>query len=168
MRSEWPRYPSDVKDGDEPSFSPNKTQNSLLATQRGSDWTRRLETDIDNNLYVNIGAASAGTLIPSAVSPLAIGAANGTPVSTLTTIVTFTAAVASRLTQISVSGTDYAKFLLFKNTNLIDTRRTGPDRNLDFMFNSPLSLAVGDIIDVKVIHYVTGTLADFESTIYGA
>lgn len=167
MRSEWPKYPSDVSDGDEASYSPNKTQNSLLGTERGTDYTRRLETDVDNNLFINIGAVSAGVLPPSSVSAIAVSAITALPASTLSTIVTYTAGAAIRLSKISVSGTDYAKFQLFKNASLIETKRSGPERSLDFLFDIPLNLIASDIIDVKVTHYATGVLADFESTIYG-
>lgn len=168
MGAEWPQYPAEVSDGDEPSHSPNKSQNSLLATERGNDFTRRLETDTASNLFVSIAAIDASLFVPSSVSPLASGSATNVPASTLTTLVTYTAVAPARLTRISVSGTDYGKFQLFKNTVLIETKRSSPERSVDFLFTSPLSLASSDILDVKVTHYATGVLADFESTIYGA
>jgi len=54
MGLNFPKYPGDVSDGDEHAYSPNKTKDSLLATERGTDSTRRLETDVDRNLYVNV------------------------------------------------------------------------------------------------------------------
>ena len=164
----YPKYPGEVQGGDEATYSPGKTQHSLLGAERGTQVTRRLETDSNNNLFVSIGSVVPGTLVPGSVSAVAVGAVTSLPASTVSTIVTLTAGAAIRLTRISVSGTDYAKFLLFKNATLIETKRTGPDRSTDFMFNSPLDVASGDVIDVKVIHYATGVLADFESTIYGA
>jgi hypothetical protein len=83
-------------------------------------------------------------------------------------VATFTAGADTKLTRVSVSGTDYAKFQLYKNTVLIETKRSGPERSLDFVFSVPLNLLSGDILDVKVTHYAPGVLADFESTIYGA
>lgn len=56
MGLNFPKYPGDVSDGDEHSHSPNKTKDSLLATKRGTDSTRRLETDDNRNLYVNVAA----------------------------------------------------------------------------------------------------------------
>jgi len=168
---EFPTYPGEVSDGDEHSYSPHKTKDSLLGTERGTDFTRRLETDVDRNLYVHLAADDTslpgGTGIPGSVDALAVGAQLGVGSTLLTTIVTYTAAALTKVTRISTSGTVYAKFQLFKNTTLIETKRSGPDRSMDFLFTSPLKLAIGDIIDVKVTHYQTGELADFEATIYG-
>lgn len=162
----YPNYPTDVQGGDEPTHSPNKSQNSLLGAERGTQQTRRLETDSSSNLYVHVAADD--TALPTSVSALAGASVTGVTASTLTTILTYTAVAAKKLTRIGVSGTDYAKFQLFLNTVLIETKRSGPDRSLDYSFVSPLALAIGDILDVKVTHYAPGVLADFESTIYGA
>lgn len=89
------------------------------------------------------------------------------PASTTTTIVTYTAASITRLTRISVSGTVYAKFQLFLNTSLIETKRTSPERSVDFSFDLPLAMGIGDILDVKVTHYNLTLLENFDSTIYG-
>lgn len=167
MAYTWPNYPENVG-GDEPTTSPNKNQNGLLGSERGTQFTRRLETDASNNLFVRIGAIDPLLFVPSNVSALAGSSITGVTASTLSTILTYTAATAKRLVRIGVSGTDYAKFQLFLNTVLIETKRSGPDRSLDFAFTSPLSLAIGDILDVKVTHYAPGVSADFESTIYGA
>jgi hypothetical protein len=164
----YPGYPADVQGGDEPTHSPNKSQNSLLGAERGTQQTRRLETDSSNNLYVRIAAIDPSLFVPSSVSALAGGSVTSVTASTLTTILTYTAVAAKRITRIGVSGTDYAKFQLFLNTVPIETKRTGPDRTLDFVFASPLTLAVSDILDIKVTHYAPGVSADFESTIYGA
>jgi len=165
MALNWPNYPENVG-GDEPTASPTKNQNSLLGAERGTQFARRLETDADRNLYVRIAADDVAA--PASVSALAADDVTSVPDGSLTTILTFTAASDTRLTRISVSGTDYAKFQIFLNTVLIETKRSGPDRSLDFIFNSPLGLDAGNILDVKVTHYATGVLADFESTIYGA
>lgn len=87
--------------------------------------------------------------------------------NTEVTLATYTvpAGQSKRISRISVSGTDYAKFTVVLNTNPIEIKRTGPDRNLDFWLN--LQLNAGDIIDVKVIHLVDGELADFEASIFG-
>lgn len=58
MGDPFPRYPEDVIDGDEPTFAPTKSDHSLLAAQRGTHKTKRLETDADNNLYVNVAQGS--------------------------------------------------------------------------------------------------------------
>lgn len=165
MALNWPNYPENVG-GDEPTASPTKNQNSLLGAERGTQFARRLETDANRNLYVRIAADDVAP--PATVSALASDDATSVPNGSLTTILTYTAASDTRLTRISVSGTDYAKFQIFLNTVLIETKRSGPDRSLDFAFTAPLGLVAGQILDVKVTHYAPGVLADFESTIYGA
>jgi hypothetical protein len=62
----------------------------------------------------------------------------------------------------------YAKFQLFKNASLIETKRSGPDRSIEFSFNSPLQLVTSDVLDIKVTHYATGDLENFEASVYGA
>lgn len=165
MGLHFPDYPGDVTDGDEQSHSPHKTTSSLLGTERGTDYTRRLETDANRNLYVNVAASPATA--PQAVSAAANGAVTGIPTTTLTTIVTFSAASDTKITRIGCSGTCYAKYQLFLNTVLVETKRSGPERSIDFLFNRPWAMVTGDVLDVKVTHYVTGGLEDFESTIYG-
>jgi hypothetical protein len=165
MALEFPKYPGDVSDGDEHSHSPKKTHDSILATERGTDYTRRIETDANRNVYVNVAGNSA---LPASVDTLATGTQTGVASSLLTTIVTFTAGSAKKITKVSVSGTEYAKFQLFKNTGLIETKRTGPDRSVDFIFSSPLVMNTGDILDVKVTHFYIGNTLDVEASIYGA
>lgn len=101
------------------------------------------------------------------VDALAGNAITGVPDNVLTTIVTHTAPTKQLISHISVSGSVYAKFQLFKNAALLETRRGGPDRSLVFEFCKPLKLEAGDILDVKVTHYVN-TTEEFEATVYGA
>lgn len=171
MGLNFPNYPEHIQ-GDEPTYAPTKSDHTLLGSERGTQLSRRLETDPARNLYVHLADITDGVFdgifVPSSVSAIAGGSVTNVSDNTLTTILTHTAAVATRLTRIGVSGTDYAKFQLFLNAVLIETKRSGPARSLDFSFTSPLSMDGGDVLDVKVTHYATGVLADFESTIYGA
>jgi hypothetical protein len=160
----YPNYPGDVAGGDEATYSPAKIQHSLLGSERGTQHTKRFELDANNNLFVRIAGDDSKIL----VAPLAVGNVTNIPDGTLITIVTYTAPSDKKITKISVSGTDYAKFQLFKNTVLIDTKRSGPERSVEFVFSDALSLANSDILDVKVTHYAPSVLADFESTVYGA
>ena len=105
--------------------------------------------------------------IASSASPLAAGAETGVPANTPTTIVTYTPTANAVITRISVSGTAYGKVELFTNVSLIETQRMGPDRNITITFMNPLVLLPGVPLDVKVTHYATGDLNDFEATIYG-
>lgn len=164
MAERWPDIPVvQSGDGDDPTYSPQKTQNSLLGAERDSQNTRRLETDADRNLYVRMAADDTSL----AVTSLAVDAQTNVPDNTLTTVVTYTAAAPKRVSQITFGGSAYAKFQLFLNTVLIDTYRTGPERIGRFVFEAPYALSIGDVVDLKVTHYVTGAAEDFEAAIYG-
>jgi hypothetical protein len=97
------------------------------------------------------------------------GTATSVPATTKTTILSATySASFNNIALISCSGQDYAKFYLTLNTVDIDIRRSGPSSNVEYDFKSnPLGLTTGDTIDVKVEHFNTGNLLDFEATIYG-
>ena len=117
----------------------------------------------DDPLYVIVDGISVTTFN----SP---GSVTNVPDTTKTTILTqaFSLGVFENLVMVSVSGEDYAKYFLTLNGVDIDIRRTGPDRNLTFDFTgAPLALVSGDIVDVKVEHFVPASLIDFEATIYG-
>lgn len=99
-----------------------------------------------------------------------IGTASNVPATTKTTIVTqaYVAGTFENLTMVSVSGEDYAKFFITINTVDTDIRRSGPDRNVTFDYTgAPYKLNPGDVVDVKVEHFVTGSLIDFDATVYG-
>lgn len=130
------------------------------------DVTKTYSVTVNPDGSINVNSIP-GSSVPGQSNALVVGGITGIPASALSTIATFTAVTISYLTKVSVSGTVYAKFQLFKNTTLIDTKRSGPERSMDFLFTSPLKMAIGDILDVKVTHFVTGDLSDFEATIYG-
>lgn len=161
----WPNFPLDVQGGDEVTFAPTKNDRSLLGAERGTQLTRRLETDDSRNLFVHI--ASDDVAPPRRVDALAGNGITAVPDNVLTTILTYTAIDEIRLTRISVSGTVYAKFQIFLDTVLLETKRSGPDRSLDFNFDVPLGMDAGQVLDIKVTHYGPGILGDFESTVYG-
>lgn len=147
-------------------FAKNTSDKSL-----NIDWGRFLDipgteviVDQGTSPWVVSGTVTA---VLSGVSPLATGAVTGVANSVLTTIVTYTAATPKTISRISSSGTLYAKFQLFFNTLLIETYRSGPERTIQFLFPSPLSMEAGDILDVKVTHYYTPETGDFEATVYG-
>jgi hypothetical protein len=158
--------------GDNEAVAPYSNSRSILGSERGSNKAKRLETDTNNNLYVVLGAGGASQNVNvislKAIDPLSTGTATGILASTLTTLTTYSPVTNKVITRIAVSGTRYAKYQLFLNTALIETQRTGPDRNLAFIFEPfPLALNATDILDVKVTHYNTGETADFEATVYG-
>lgn len=106
----------------------------------------------------------------STISFKSAATATSVTASTKTTILTavFAAGSFTNIALVSVSGQDYAKYYLTLNGSDIDIRRSGPDRNLQFDFKSnPLNLVSGDTVDIKVEHFFTAELLDFEATIYG-
>lgn len=130
-------------------------------------WTEldqsRVVTTTGNPLQVTVEGIALSSVA-------ATGSVTNIADNTLTTIVTvaFSAGVFENLAIVSVSGDDYAKYYLVLNTVTIDTRRSGPDRNLQFDFTgAPLALVSGDVIDIKVEHFSVGQLLDFDSTVYG-
>ncbi len=99
-----------------------------------------------------------------------VGSVSNVVDNTKTTILTqaYVAGTFENLTLVSVSGEDYAKFFVTINTIDVDIRRSGPDRNITFSYTgAPYALSPGDIVDIKVEHFNTGDLVDFDATIYG-
>lgn len=101
------------------------------------------------------------------ITSITAGAQTGISDNTLTTVATLTANGTDRLVQVTCSGTGYAKFQVFLNSTLIDTKRSGPDRNVMFQYDHPLKLTAADVVDVKVTHYNVGVSEDFEAYIFG-
>lgn len=165
MGLNFPNYPGDVQGGDEPTFAPTKNDRGLLGAERGTDQTRRIELDSARNLYVHVAANDAAL---SSVTALAGGSITAIPAATLSTIVTYTAPAIKKVARIGVSGTIYGTYQLFINTILVETRRSSPARSMDFLFDIPLLMNSGDVMDIKVTHQFTAQLEDFNSTIYGA
>ncbi len=104
----------------------------------------------------------------SAESALVVGSSTNVPVSTLTTVATFTAtASVQNITRISCSGQESGKWQMFIDTVLIETRRATQGLDIQFTFVNRLGLSTGAVVDVKVTHEYTGETPDFEATIYG-
>lgn len=117
-----------------------------------------------------VGTSSGGNggdeVTPSTV--LAKNVASAVAVSTKTTVVTLPADAADRfITAIYCSGMEYAKWFLVRNSADEIVQRTGPDRDQPFNFTSPWKIPAGDVIDVKVEHFITGQTPDFEASIMG-
>lgn len=93
------------------------------------------------------------------------GSIDTVPDSVQTTIITLTATQNHNIFRISCSGDVYAKYQLYVNSDLIETKRIG-NRDIDFIFNTPLQVLNGQILDVKVTHYYIGKTVNFDATIY--
>ena len=127
-------------------------------------WGNKSTTDADVTGTVDTNITGV-----SLISFQSSGTATNVAATVKTTIVSATfSPTFNNVALVSVSGQDYAKYYLTLGGVDIDIRRTGPDRNLEFDFKSnPLGLSSGDTIDIKVEHFFTGDLLDFEATIYG-
>ena len=86
--------------------------------------------------------------------------------NTIGTILTLTPIVNQKVVKISCSGGVYAKFQVFIDNNLIETKITGPKRHVVFKYDYPIPLNIGQILDIKVTHFYTGEQVNFDGTIY--
>lgn len=86
--------------------------------------------------------------------------------NTLSTILTLNASQDHKIARISCSSDAYAKYQLFIDNVLVETKISAPNYAIDFNFDPTLLLSNGQILDVKVTHFYTSETVDFESTIY--
>jgi len=115
---------------------------------------------------VGSGGGGGDVVTPSTV--LAKNIASAVPASAKTTVVTLPGGAVDRfITAIYCSGMEYAKWFLVRNSSDEIIQRTGPDRDQPFNFTSPWKIVAGDVVDVKVEHFVTGQTPDFEVSIMG-
>lgn len=158
----WPKYPSDVNDGDEPTHAPTKSDRTLLGSERGTQYARRLETDSNRNLYTNIADDSrTESLLYSA-------SLSGIAASTPTAFTAYTAPATKKVYRVEVSGEGAADYVLRVNSSTVGIKRTNLELNTTFVFDKGLSLAFGDSMDVVVDHCSIGHTKDFDLHIYGA
>jgi len=157
----FPKYPTEVSDGDEPSYSPTKTHKSVLGVERGTQYTRRLEMDADGNAYVNVAAdARKDTLLFSA-SLSSIAA------STPTAFTAYTAPSAVKIYKVLITGSAYTDFTLRHLGSSIGKKLTNLEMQVEFSFDQGYELATSDSMDAIVDHCVTGKTKDFNIYIYG-
>jgi hypothetical protein len=158
---DFPKYPEDTTDGDERTFSPHKTTDGLLAAERGTDFTRRIETDANRNLYVNVAAdARKDTLLYSAaLGPIAD--------STPTAFVAYTAPSAIKVYKVLISGAVATDFNLRHNGSSIGTKFTNLEMQVEFKFDQGFELAITDTMDAVVEHCLTGKTKSYNIYIYG-
>lgn len=116
----------------------------------------------DSSIFVT--PVSAGLLPVDIIKQSSItGVAN----SIETTVLTHTFLGDQTVGDIQVSGTEYARYTVYINTVKSFVIRSGPSRQANLFLQRPLNFAVGDIVDVKAIHYFTGVTADFDVTLLG-
>lgn len=118
-------------------------------------------TNIDNeSAATNISLASIDSKLPGIYPNLYLfNQINAVGAGTLTTIISYTATTATkRLQKISCSGDNISKYYVYINGTIIDINRTyfGAELNTNFDYEGSSNLgwvlAIGDIVQVKVIH----------------
>lgn len=98
---------------------------------------------------------------------LAEGTDTSVAADVLTTIVSFTMTAADKnVTRISASGELYGKYDVLKNNTQFETKRSGPQRNVEFIFQN-FAFVAGDVIDVKYTHSYNGKTPEANATVYG-
>lgn len=158
----WPKQNDpEVRDGDEPTHSPNKNQNSLLATERGTDSTRRIETDTNNNLYVSVAADGRKESLLYSASLSSI--ADSTP----TAFVAFVAPAAVKIYKVLITGSICTDFTLRHLGSSIGIKQTNLEMGVEFNFPQGYELAATDTLDAVVEHFVTGKTKSFNLYVYG-
>jgi hypothetical protein len=130
-----------------------------------SDGTDTLAINADGSINVNVTSGSAETVKIFYNEVTAVAS------STLTTIITFTAAggVTTYLQKIEVSGTNIAQYTVEINSVVKDKKRTyfGNSLNEQFVYSinsKGLPLAVGDVVTARVVH-LRPNVGDFNSRI---
>ena len=98
--------------------------------------------------------------------PVHVGEVASVSDNTLTTVTTMPANGIKYITKILCSGHVSGKWDIYISNVRKATMRT-IDRNVWFDFNLPLKILATEVVDIKVTHYDTGNLADFQATIFG-
>ena len=114
-----------------------------------------------------IGQVSGGGSGVVATPSIVLGKASDPSVadSTKTTILTITATVETYVTKIVVSGHDYAKWFLTLDT--VDQNIKRNEYTGEWDFSSPWKLTAGQVLDIKVEHFLIGETLGFEATTWG-
>jgi len=113
--------------------------------------------------------AVSGVIDLSRLEVIEYDEAQNVAANSLTTVLTYSASALanSNIVLIKCSGQDTAKWFLYIDTVLKGTIRSGGgDRNAEWSFPFPLALDAGQILDVKVKHFHTGDLLNFEAGLY--
>jgi len=87
--------------------------------------------------------------------------------ATLTTILTFTATIATFVKNIRLSGELPCRVDFVFNTVFQEAQRLTGSRGVEFWFDAPFPMAIGDVIDMKVFHNFTGATSRYDCTLYG-
>ena len=112
---------------------------------------------------------SGGVPVVATSTILSNGSATGVASTTQTTVDTYTASGSDvKLSKIIVTGDANATWSIeIDSVEKIEWRAADGNKTRDFDFSSPLVLANGSTIDIKVEHFFTAETANFKATILG-
>lgn len=156
------------------SVDPTATDDNKQGFDIGAIWTNTttnipyLCVDNTTSAAVWVDLTSATTTAMATTNILVTDEALAVPATTQTTVATYVSGSDTMVTNIFCSGNDNAKWQVYVNSVLQITQRgSNGDRNVPIVFPTPLLLANGDTLDVKVTHFFTAETLDFETTILG-
>jgi hypothetical protein len=163
----------------------SETDDSILIYGNDGSTNRKIKTDSDGNLQVDVLSVSDGgnsITVDGSVSViepsdyeeiLQYNEVSSVAAASETTVLTYTVPLAKtfHLHQISVSGTNLGSFKVKVNGNVKAQKRTWWTKfNEDFSFLTPsnkgFEVPAGDIITVTVLHN-SSTVGDFNASILG-
>lgn len=123
--------------------------NIALANEDGSTKVTVTTIGSKNGLDVNVISQSEDSFVTNSYNEI-----TSLPAASLTTILSTTALVPSRLLLSEVSGTNIAEYTVEINSVVIAKARTyfGSSLNHNFDFKEGLNLIANDVVRVRVIH----------------
>lgn len=108
-----------------------------------------------------------GVTIEAGSQPLAYTEVSGVTDNSITTIVTFTSVGATTVRQPMLQGRLPCEVTLFKNTVAFAKLNATGSTGYNATFDMQLSLADGDVLDLKVEHFLVGQTGTFTGTFVG-
>jgi hypothetical protein len=141
-----------IYDRDKAAYKENTDDGGL--DRRVTDVSTQAKLD---EVITAIGSGSSSTIYYNEVSSVASGV--------LTTVITHTAAVPSKLKHVTANGTNIAAYELQLNGTVIAKKYTsfGSSLFIEFDLATGIDLAVSDVIRIRVIHNRTSS-GDFNSS----
>lgn len=151
----YPNYPSGVLGGDEPTFSPGKSQTSILGADPVLGVTRRIMVGADGGLLVH------GTNFGSYGTPINVFSEVDAGFATETTILTYTvpASLTLNITRVIAWGDWDGEYLVRIDGVLRGGGRTSvADRTLNIPYDTgPIIATSAQVVTVTITHYDPAT-----------
>jgi len=129
--------------------------------------------NVDNTagaaVWIDLTSGGGGTPLTQVSTVLSNATASAVTDNTQTTVDTYTASGSDvSITKILVTGTANSEWIIeVDSTEKMAFRIADGNKTRDIEFSTPLSLADGSTIDIKVEHFFSGETADFKASILG-